>query len=74
MSLLIDQAKVASALDAAGVPAGVREQVIADVLDTLTTHMSMRLEGELSESELVEFQQFAGDDDPAAGDHGNSVA
>lgn len=67
MNLQIDPAKVAAKLDAAGVPAGVREHATVQVLDMLGMSMARRLEDELSDDELVEFQQFAENPEPEAG-------
>jgi len=62
----IDVKKIAKKLDEAGVPAAVREQTIASVMETLQLNVAMRLEEALNNNELEVFQKYAEGKDPSA--------
>src|SRR5437660_2098900 len=59
MNLQRDPAKVRPRLDAAGVPEGIREQAIQQVLGILQENMVRRLEAGLTDEQLEEFQKYA---------------
>lgn len=67
MNLEIDIEKVERKLEAAGMPAKVREQALGSVVAALQTNVALRLEEALSDEELKEFQKLAEANDPAEG-------
>jgi Protein of unknown function (DUF5663) len=67
MDIKINKQKVTLKLAAAGLPANMLEIATLQVLDILQSRVAMRLEEELSDKELVDFQQYAEQESPERG-------
>lgn len=67
MDINIDSEKVAQKLTEAGAPGVMIEQLTDEVLDILQTSVAMRLEDELSDEQLLEFENLAKSSDPTQG-------
>lgn len=67
MDIKIDSEKVAQKLTEAGAPGAMIDQLTDEVLDILQTSVAMRLEDELSDEQLLEFENLAKSPDPTQG-------
>lgn len=67
MDIKIDSEKVTQKLTEAGAPGVMIEQLADEVVDILQTSVAMRLEDELTDEQLLEFENFANSADPGQG-------